>query len=126
MAYAKKRVTIVNFSESKGRGVSWSENSGSEIFVSREIYNSLKSVISNKTIALDQTPNSAYAKFIYDMSVLHDIIILGNTDLTISEDVQYLDDYLGQIGVIETHPVSREIIQLPFFLNADYIPYEEK
>ena len=126
MPYVKKKVTIVNSSEVKGKNVSWTEEGGDSIFISKDIYNNLRSPIRNKNTPLVQSPRTAYEKFIYDMSVLHDIIIEGNVDLVVDDDVRYLNNYLGQLGLEEKYPIDREVIQLPFFLNADYVVPEEE
>jgi len=121
--YTKKFVTITDKAESKGSAVYYTTDNGFKISLNGIIYSNLKSPINNKSVVLDETPNSAYDKFIYDMSILHDIIILENGDLDMPKDIEYLDDYLGQLGLIERYPRNRDIIELSFFINCDYDPY---
>ncbi len=121
--YTKKFITITDKAESKGSAVYYTTNTGMMLSMNGIIYNNLKSVMNNFDVVFDDTPNDAYSKFIYDMSVLHDIIILGNDELEMPESVQYLDDYLGELGFIETYPRDRDLIELLKFINIDYTPY---
>ncbi len=98
---------------------------GSVITIQRPIYNNLKSLVHNTTVAIpEESVGNGLDQFLVDMSILHDIMFNGSTE-PIPEGIDNLDEYFGKVGLDESYPMRKDIIHLTKFLNADYTPYEE-
>jgi len=94
---------------------------GSIITIQRVIYNNLKSLVHNsKVTKAPEGKGSAYDEFLSDMEMLHDIMYNGSTE-DIPEGLEYLNQYLGEIGIDQNYPMRKDVIHLNRFLNADYL-----
>ena len=104
-------------SSSKSYSVS---GDGSEITIQRVVYNNLKSLVKNTSVTIaDKGQGSAYNQFLEDMAILYRIKYENSTE-EMPDGIEYLDEYLGEIGMTETYPLKKDIIHLTKFLNADY------
>ena len=98
---------------------------GMEITLQRVVYNNLKSLVKNTNVAIATGgQGSAYDQFLEDMTILHDIKFNGSTE-AIPDGIQYVDEYLGELGISESYPIKKDIIHLTKFLNVDYIDVTE-
>lgn len=118
--YVKKIITVVTSSELTTTNP-WSvDNSGQVITIDRSIYSNLSSPTKNQTIANDgddTDSSSRYADFISAMSKRHAQM---NIDPTVEydESIVELDVYLGQLGIEELYPESRD-----WFILNDFPVY---
>ena len=93
---------------------------GSEITLQRTIYNNLKSLVNNTTVKIEETVGSGYSQFLTDMDILHRIKYEKSTE-PMPEGIEYIDEYLGELGMTRNYQMKKDIIHLKKFLNADYI-----
>ena len=125
--YVKKIITVVTSSELTTSNP-WSvDASGMVLTLDRSIYENLSSPTKNETIANDgddSESSSRYADFITAMSKRHAQM---NIDPTVEydENIIELDVYLGQLGLEEEYPESRDWFVLKNFVTYTPIPEEE-
>jgi len=93
---------------------------GSEITLQRTIYNNLKSLVNNTTVKIEETVGSGYSQFLTDMDILHRIKYEKSTE-PMPEGIEYIDEYLGELGMTRNYQMKKDIIHLKKFLNADYL-----
>ncbi len=93
---------------------------GSEITLQRTIYNNLKSLVNNTTVKIEETVGSGYSQFLTDMDILHRIKYEKSTE-PMPEGIEYIDEYLGELGMTRNYQMKKDIIYLKKFLNADYL-----
>ena len=88
-----------------------------DIFMSREIYNHLKSVLENETAKINF---SSYGEFLQDMEILHQFLIYGDISNDFPEILLAINEYLGSLGLDEEYIIEKDITNLNKFVNADY------
>jgi len=94
---------------------------GSVITIQRPLYNNLKSLVHNTTVTIPENEvGTGFIQFLRDMSILHDIKYNNSTE-PIPDGIEVLDEYLGELGMTESYPMKKDIINLNKFLNADYL-----
>ena len=93
---------------------------GSNITLQRTIYNNLKSIVKNTNVDdADDIAGSGYAQFVEDMSMLHDQMYNSSGE-EVPDGIQYVNQYLGELGISQEYPMKKDIIQITKFINADY------
>ena len=126
--YVKKIITVVSSSELTTSNP-WSvDASGLVLTLDRSIYQNLSSMKKNQTVADDgddSDMSSRYADFITAMSKLHAHMNIDPT-LEYDENLIELDVYLGQLGLEEEYPESRDWFWIKDFVIYNPIPEEEK
>ena len=95
-------------------------SNGSRITLQRTIYNNLKSLINNTAVEVEETVGSGYSQFLIDMETLYRIKYNESTE-PMPEGIEYVDAYLGELGMTRDYQMKKDIIHLNKFLNADYI-----
>ena len=93
---------------------------GSSLSLQKTIYNNLKSLVKNTNVNYSgDIQGSGYAQFLDDMNTLQKIMYDSSGE-EIPDGIQYVNQYLGQLGINESYPIKKDIIHLTKFLNADY------
>ena len=87
----------------------------STVLASRTIYQKLRSLTSNKTIKSDYDNGlipQELKKLFDNFTILYD-------SGTATPGVQALDEYLGNLGVTETYPFTKDIISIDMWFSVE-------
>ncbi len=116
------KITLSNASQITLREPTLNEDNN--IKFSRIFYQYLGSLVKNKTLLDDYDNNKLpleYRRFLDEMNVLYMKFNYPELtqDLVVKSGIIELDQYLGELGLTEKYPYSKDAIDIPSWLKAE-------
>ena len=111
------KVILRNPSRATTRTSQITEGDAGSVFLNRSIYQTLGSLLKNKTILADYEAGSLSREFTAFLDKM-ELINLGTADA----DTIATDEALGDLGQVEEYHYSKDIIDVPDWLGT-YEPY---